>query len=333
MMKMIFRGTFAIMLFVSSFSTLALANSPETHTTQIQTRLASAGLATPVVKVTQSAVPKLWQITLADGNHLLISEDLDYIIQGKPSANPSPATPIDAATQTALPIGTPITPEHRTALLKNMSAMHDMTEAVFYHTGIQGVLWGISGQGDTTFLISSDGRYLMDGAMASIKNAQFSEYGLVFEAAKNRHILGELSDKDLVIYPSKTREKSVLYVASDINCPYCKILHERIDELNLQGVTIKIIGYPIYDESRLPMNHIWCTTDNAKRAALLSAAMKGIIPNSQAQCQHNPNPLSAIQKQVMPLAIMGTPAVFDAQGREFTGDLSNHEIYQFLNLY
>lgn len=190
MMKMIFRGTLAIMLFVSSCSTLALANSPDTHTTQIQTRLASAGLVTPVVEVVQSNVPKLWQITLADGNHLLISEDLDYIIQGKPSANPSPITPIDAATQHTLPIGTPITPEHRTALLKNMGAMHDMTEAVFYHTGIQGVLWGISGQGDTTFLISSDGRYLMDGAMASIKNAQFSEYGLVFEAAKNRHILG-----------------------------------------------------------------------------------------------------------------------------------------------
>ncbi|WP_114801114.1 thioredoxin fold domain-containing protein [Moraxella canis] len=319
------------LVFSLPLSLSASANTLDTHDA-IRSKLTHLGLTTPITAIEPSPALGFHQITLADGNHLLISDGLDYIIQGTPSPNPSPLTPIDHHIQKPLAMGTPISDAHRTALLNNLSAMNDMQDAAFYHTGIQGVLWGISGMGDTTFLITGDGRYLMDGAMASLKNGQFIEHSPVFEAAKNRHVFSTLNDTHLTIYPAKTAQKSVLYIASDINCPYCKVLHERIDELNIHGITVKIIGYPIYDESLKPMQQIWCEQNNAKRAVLLSAAMKGMTLSARSACQSSQSTLFATQKQALPLAIMGTPAVFDAQGRLFMGDLTNHEIYEFLSL-
>ena len=134
----------------------------------------------------------------------------------------------------------------------------------------------------------------------------------------------------MAVYPAKTSERAVLYVVSDIHCPYCKILHDRIEELSLQGITIKVIGYPVYDESIEPMRQIWCESDNAKRSALLSAAFKGIMP-SRAVCQGT-DPLTDTARHILALYVTATPAVYRADGSIFTGDLQGEALYHFLGL-
>lgn len=40
------------------------------------------------------------------------------------------------------------------------------------------------------------------------------------------------------------QEKYVVTVFTDISCGYCKKLHESVDELNRQGVTVRYLAYP-----------------------------------------------------------------------------------------
>lgn len=330
MMKKVCTMMLALCLQMLILSSSALANTADHQ--QVKQLLTQAGLTTPIANIEPSALAGFMQITLSGGNQLLISDDLTYLIQGSPSANPSPATAIADDVRRTLPMGTPVTDAHKQALLANMTAMRDINEAAaFYHTGIRGVLWGISSLGDTTFLVSDDGRYLMDGMMASLKGGKFQEHTAIFEAAKNRHILGSLDESMMAIYPAKTHEKTVLYMVSDIHCPYCKILHDRIEELSLQGITTKVIGYPVYDESIKPMRQIWCEPDNLKRSALLSAAFKGIHPKHQSDCQDS-DPLAQTARHILALNITATPAVYRADGSLFTGDLQGDALYHFLGM-
>lgn len=320
----------ALCLQMSVASSSALADTID-HS-HIKELLSQAGLSTPITHIEPSDLTGFGQITLAGGSQLLISDDLGYLIQGTASANPSPITPIAAEVRRTLPIGTPVSTAHKQALLANMTAMRDINDgAAFYHTGIKGILWGISSLGDTTFLVSDDGRYLMDGMMASLKGGKFQEHTPIFEAAKNRHILSSLQPSMMAVYPAKTSERAVLYVVSDIHCPYCKILHDRIEELSLQGITTKVIGYPVYDESIEPMRQIWCESDNARRSTLLSAAFKGIKLNNRAACQ-GADPLTDTARHILALDVTATPAVYRADGSLFTGDLQGEALYQFLGL-
>lgn len=293
--------------------------------------LMSAGLTLPIQSITPSPIAALSQVRLTGQDPLLISDDLKYIIQGNIETNPSPAVAMDGRISTGRS-GTPISQDHKAALLANMTALGNIDQhAAFYHTHVKGVLWGMS-SGGSQFLVSADGRYFINGEISMIENGQFTGLDQVFERTKNRHALSQLDERTLITYPAKTQHKATLYIATDINCPYCRIFHNKINHLNQKGITIKAIGYPVYDESVVPMQQIWCHADNAKRALLLSAAMKGI--NSTDSCQNTENPLTRNQITAHSLAIFATPAIFNDDGALFQGDFrqSDDELLEFLNI-
>ena len=287
-----------------------------TATTQerIATMLLSAGITAPITSIEPSAITGLMVVQTLGFDPLIVSENLDFVILGQIAANTSPARPFDTAIATRLPAGTPVTATHKRALLDNMTNLrHISANSVFYHTAADGILWGVSAHGHKPpFMVTNDGRYFITGEMSMIQDGQLVGLDMDFEYAKNRDVLSKLDERALIIYPARN-EKTSIYIATDINCPYCKILHRKIPELNAQGITVKTIGYPIYDESGEPMRQLWCEQDNAKRATLLTAAMKGIT--SKKHCATNDNPLSANQTIAHGLAIVATPAIYSADGR------------------
>ncbi|MCL1624092.1 thioredoxin fold domain-containing protein [Moraxella sp. Tifton1] len=300
--------------------------------TEIRTMLMNAGLTAPIQHITPSPIKTLSQVTLLGQEPLLISDDLQYIILGNIETNPSKILNTDHHISTGK-AGTPISQDHKKALLSNMTALTKIDKnAAFYHTNVKGVLWGIA-EGTPPFLVSADGRHLINGEISVIKDGQFLGLDQAFETAKNRHVLSQLDEQTLVIYPAKGQEKAILYVVTDINCPYCRIFHDKIHDLNNKGVTIKAIGYPVYDESHLPMQQIWCQADPTKRALLLSAAMKGIYTVNDA-CQGNDSPIAHNQTVAHALAIIATPSILNEQGEFFEGDFikSNDELLSFLHL-
>lgn len=305
------------------------ANQTDQTHQQIRSTLSQAGLHIPIQDIKPSPVAGIHQLTMADGASLLISDDLGYVMRGPFESNPSPRVAIDLSSYTPQAPGTYISKAHKKALLDNMTDLKSIhADTAFFHTGMPGLIWGMTGLGGNPFLISTDGRYLLNGEIGRLKNGVFSQEDLDFIEAKNRQILQELSDQDLAIYPAQGQELAIVYVATDINCPYCKIFHNKISQYNAQGITVKAIGFPIYDESLEPMNQIWCQADNQQRALLLSAAMKGI----QTKTQDCSSRLLTVQQQASALDVLATPAIFNNQGQLFMGDFTKDEFYRFLGL-
>ena len=46
----------------------------------------------------------------------------------------------------------------------------------------------------------------------------------------NKKIFANLKAEDLLIYPAKSKTKHVIYVFTDVSCPYCHKFHEQMDE-------------------------------------------------------------------------------------------------------
>ncbi|OOR93214.1 hypothetical protein B0181_00810 [Moraxella caviae] len=300
---------------------------------QIRALLTHAGLQAPITNIAPSAIDGLLVVTLgANQEPLLITTAADYVIQGALEANPSPAVAIASHISANQPAGTPVSKTYKSALLDNMKALANIDQdTAFYHTNIKGLLWGVSGTGGVPFLVSADGRYFINGEISKIENGYFVGLDYEFERKKNQHVFSQLDENALAIYPAKGEEKAVVYVATDINCPYCKLFHARIGEFNAKGITVKAIGYPVYDESFEPMRHMWCESDPSKRATLLSAGMKGIRSQS-VRCTGDENHLLGNQITAQGLAIFATPAIFNAQGDLFQGNFTSDEFLEFLNI-
>lgn len=298
----------------------------------VRTALHGAGLTAPINTINPSGIGELLVMTLGGVQEpLLITPQADYIIQGNIENNPSPIVPIDKALQTTRSTGTPVTDEYKQALLANTKQLKNMTaDTAFYHTSIQGLLWGVSGQGGTPFLMSADGRKFINGDVSRIEDGRFVGLDTAFEWAKNRHVLSSLDENTLAVYPAN-RQKAVVYIATDIHCPYCKIFHAKIGQFNRQGITVKAIGYPVYDNSHQAMQQIWCQKDNTKRAVLLTAAMKGILPKTTT-CDGTKSPIISTQKCAQPLAVMATPSIYREDGVLFEGDFTTDEFLVFLGI-
>ena len=328
MNKLIFSIFLSAALSITSF-----ANTSNDTKNHIQNTLYQAGLQATIQNIRPSGIGDLLLVEIKDGPMpLLITPKGDYLIQGHPENNPSPAVLIQKSLQTKQPAGTPITGEYKNLLLANTKNLKNMTaDSMFFYTNIHGILWGVSGQGGTPFLISADGRYFINGDISSIKNGEFSEIDSEFEWSKNNHVLASLDKKSLIAYPADN-QKAVVYIATDVHCPYCRLFHKDIKKYNQKGISVFVIGYPVYDESPEIMRQIWCETDNKKRQMLLDSAMKNSNTIKNNHCKTTHNPLAQNQKTAQALAIMATPAIFREDGVLFEGDFRDDEFFKFLGL-
>ena len=330
-MKKFFLGLFVALLplgVLATNTTTPQAINQDT-TWHIKNTLKHIGLTSSVHTITHSQIDGLLEVSLDGGESFLITPDAHYIINGTPEINPSFVQPISPKPAKRQPSGTPIDPDHQKALYANLRAFESIDlDTVFFHTSIEGLLWAVADNG-TPFLISDDGRYVIGADIGVIEHGKLIGLDDEFETHKNRHTLSMLDEATLTIYPAK-KQRAVLYVATDIHCPYCRILHQKIPELNAKGITIKTIGYPVYDESFVPMTQIWCQQDNAKRAGLLNLAMKGL--NATQSCRDKDSLISKNIALARPLTIMATPAIYNEHGEVFTANISVENLMDFLKL-
>lgn len=313
--------------------TIWIGNFAHADENDIKNTLYGAGLEAEIENIRPSGIGDLLLVEIKNGtNPILITPNGDYLIQGRPEANPSPAVAIAKSLQVTQPAGTPVSGKYKDLLLANSKSLKNMTvDSAFFYTNMNGILWGVSGQGGTPFLMSSDGRYFINADISRIKDGEFFEFDPEFEWSRNRHVLTALDKKNLIYYPAK-QEKTVVYVATDINCPYCKLLHQDIKKYNQKGVSVAVIAYPVYDESPEIMRQIWCEADEKKRRILLDTAMKNPNNIQKNHCKTTQNPLTHNQKTAQALAIMATPAIFRKDGALFEGDFRENEFFEFLGL-
>ncbi|MDO4897468.1 MAG: thioredoxin fold domain-containing protein [Moraxella sp.] len=310
---------------------VALACQMAVANDDIVRTLHGAGLTLPVRDVRPSVIGQLLQVRLDGAEPIFITKDKRYVLQGTIEPNPSPVVQIADELKTPQRAGTPVSSAYKRALLANMTALKNLTaDTVFFYTNVQGLLWGTSGVGGVPFLVSDDGRYFINGDISVIKDGRFAGLDTDFEWTKNRHILSVIDENWLTVYPAKP-QKAVMYVATDTHCPYCRLLHKQIGVFNAKGITVKVIGYPTYDEAYEPMRQIWCQADNDKRAKLLSLAMTGVMPKVLCQDDTENNLLNN-QILAQSLAVIATPAIYRDDGVLFEGDFRDKALFEFFGV-
>ena len=294
--------------------------------------LTQAGIKTQITSIAPSKLPNMYQVNLAEQPPLHITKDGRYVIQGELKKNSSKRvvtkTPVRS---TSAQVGKPVSAAVKSVLLKNTRALKNMSaKTPFFYTAVPGVIWGATLEG-VPFLLSDDAQYITDGEISVIENGQFIGLDENFEQRKNQSVFATLDESQLITYPATSPERAVIYVADDVNCPYCRRFHQQIPMLNAKGVTVNVIGYPIYEQSPEQMRGIWCQgSESSRRQAFDKAMLQGEMTPAPASC--NADHVTPNREKAAGLAVIATPAIYREDGVLYQASFESPEFLEFLGI-
>lgn len=162
--------------------------------------------------------------------------------------------------------------------------------------------------------VSDDGRYLMQSQPYDIeKKALATSDGLL---AYRRKLLDTVPHADRIVF-APPNAKYTVSVFTDIECGYCRKLHQDIAELNRQGIAVEYLAFPrmgLGSQDYTDMISVWCAAD--RKQALTNA--KAGQPVAAKNCT---NPVAMQYSLGQQLGVNGTPAIFAADGTQLGGYL------------
>ncbi len=121
--------------------------------------------------------------------------------------------------------------------------------------------WYTIQQGSIVAYVSANGRYLMQGELIDLD----SQVNLT-EQSRNgarRELLQTLGDDEAIVF-SPAQVKHTVTVFTDIDCGYCRKLHNQIDEYLDEGIEVRYLLYPRNgpaSKSWSTSEDVWCAKD------------------------------------------------------------------------
>jgi thiol:disulfide interchange protein DsbC len=172
--------------------------------------------------------------------------------------------------------------------------------------------------------MSADGRYMFQGELIDVlQRTSLTEprRRLAVKAA-----VDAVSEKDMIIFePKKT--KHTITVFTDIDCGYCRKLHNEMPDFLDAGIRVRYMFYPragLGSNSYKKAEAVWCAAD--RRAALTAA--KNDNPIEMKSCE---NPIAEHMGLVDKLGARGTPFIVLDNGQTQPGYLPARQMALLLD--
>ena len=95
--------------------------------------------------------------------------------------------------------------------------------------------------GPRLFYITNDGKYLLQGSLIEI--ATRTDIGEERRNGIRLNAINKLSEEKMIVFPAKNSRHTIT-VFTDIDCGYCRKLHDEIDQFNANGITVRYLAFP-----------------------------------------------------------------------------------------
>jgi thiol:disulfide interchange protein DsbC len=171
--------------------------------------------------------------------------------------------------------------------------------------------------------VSSDGRFLLQGSIYDLANR--TDLTEARRAEVRRDALALVPAEKRIVYAPKDR-KYTLTVFTDIDCGYCRRMHQHMDEYNAAGIAIEYLFFPragVGSGSFDKAVHSWCADDPTE--ALTRAKL-----GQELEARTCENPVSEDFELGRRIGVTGTPAVITEDGQLIGGYLPPEQLLQRL---
>ena len=189
-------------------------------------------------------------------------------------------------------------------------------------TDVPGLYEGTFGAAVVYF--SADGNFMLRGELLDLESrANLTEQRM---STLRHEQLAALAPESVISFPAPEQKHRVT-VFTDIDCGYCRKLHNEIDDYLKRGISVDYLAYPragVGSESYQKAVNVWCAPD--RRDALTRAKAGKRV--KQFTCDDPVTDHLALGERV---GVNGTPAVFLQDGSKIGGYVPASRLVQILD--
>ncbi len=179
-----------------------------------------------------------------------------------------------------------------------------------------------------TVYTTEDGVYLLTGDLLKVTENGIANVSEQKRAEVRKKTLEQFGEDGIISYPATGEEKAVVDVFTDIDCPYCRKLHDEVPQLNDYGITVNYYGFPRSGPGTPSFRKyisVWCADD---QQAAMDAAKSGESVE-QKTCE---NPVESQFRLGGQLGVTGTPAILLEDGNMVRGYVPARNLAEALGL-
>lgn len=176
--------------------------------------------------------------------------------------------------------------------------------------------------------VSEDGKHLLTGELFSMDSGQLVSISEKRKDVLRKEKIAGIKDAEKIIFPAKGETKARIAVFTDIDCGYCRKLHNEVPRMNELGIEVSYLGYPRSGVGRPSFKKYvsaWCAED--KRQALTDAKNGKDI--AEKDCK---NPVAQQFELGQTLGVTGTPAIILQDGTLIPGYVEADRLAKELKL-
>nr|VFK02419.1 MAG: thiol:disulfide interchange protein DsbC [Candidatus Kentron sp. H]VFK02571.1 MAG: thiol:disulfide interchange protein DsbC [Candidatus Kentron sp. H]VFK05520.1 MAG: thiol:disulfide interchange protein DsbC [Candidatus Kentron sp. H] len=209
-----------------------------------------------------------------------------------------------------------------------LDAVLEISKRIFSHdvdsvseTPIRGLFEVASGT--TVLYIGEEGKFAIEGDIFDLADGNN-----LTEGKRNRarmDAIDGLTGKGMIVFaPDEVRH--TITVFTDVDCSYCRKLHNEVSLLKDAGIAMQYVGFPRAGPSSdtyKKMVSVWCANDRQK--AMTDAKKGKSVPAKQ--CSH---PLDKYLDIGRKIGVRGTPAIVLEDGTLISGYLPAKRLQDIL---
>ena len=134
------------------------------------------------------------------------------------------------------------------------------------------------------FYAAADGSHVIAGDMYVLSGDGLQSITELRREERRRELLAGLDADDMIIFRPEEEPQAILHVFTDVDCPYCRKLHQEISALNGYGVEVRYLAYPRAGPDSATFEKMvsaWCSDDPG--VAVTDLKLGNSIPSSTAR--------------------------------------------------
>ncbi len=163
--------------------------------------------------------------------------------------------------------------------------------------------------------VSADAKFLIPGDLYEAQSDGLVNLGEKHRNTLRKEKIAAVDEKDMIVFAPKGPRKATITVFTDVDCPYCRKLHNEIEQINSLGIAVRYLAYPrtgLRGETYTKMISTWCAAD--RKAVFTSAKQDGEVP--ALTCSSPVEKQFALGQEV---GVTGTPAIVFEDGTLLPG--------------
>jgi len=183
--------------------------------------------------------------------------------------------------------------------------------------------------GGPLLYVANEGEYFFDGDLYQVRNGGFVNLREQAAMEPRRQQIAAVPAKQAIVFPAIGETKATVHVFTDVDCGYCRKLHQEVPEMNRLGIEVRYLAFPragIDSPAYRKYVSAWCDKDSG--ASLTKLKKGGTL--TENLCPNNP---VAHQYELgQAVGVNGTPAIVLADGTLVPGYITAAQLAKMLGI-